>query len=157
MTKRLLQLIILAVIAIPVYASSSTIEQARSYLQKVTDSGNFVTKLDPGSVRNNLPMGIRHTMGNTTVTLAVSKVRSMKEYCSMDIFARIFIPSKSADSPEDSIPLFFGAEGIMLSNDGDIVGDARLVLLQDVEIPIFDNNAKIILRGESPTQVRWPT
>lgn len=147
MTKRLLQLIILAVIAIPVYASSNTIEQARSYLQKVTDSGNFVTKLDPGSVRNNLPMGIRHTMGNTTVTLAVSKVRSMKEYCSMDIFARIFIPSKSADSPEDSIPLFFGAEGIMLSNDGDIVGDARLVLLQDVEIPIFDNNAKIILRG----------
>ena len=147
MTKRLLQLIILAAIAIPVYATSNTIEQARSYLQKVTDSGNFVTKLDPGSVHNNLPMGIRHTMGNTTVTLAVSKVRSMKEYCSMDIFARIFIPSKSADSPEDSIPLFFGAEGIMLSNDGDIVGDARLVLLQDVEMPIFDNNAKIILRG----------
>lgn len=145
MKRRILQLCILVFSVISV--SAATLDEAKSALQRLTDEGQFVNRLDPSNVHNITPIGLRHTMGNTTVTLAVSKVRNMKEYCSIDVYARVFLPSRDVNSPEDSIPLFFGAEGIKLSKDGDIVGDAKLALLQDIRIPVLDNNATLVLKG----------
>ncbi|MDY6374266.1 MAG: hypothetical protein SPK61_05700 [Bacteroidales bacterium] len=124
-----------------------TIEDALQALQDVTENGHFVSSLKPSDTENRTPMGLRHTMGNVTVTLAVSNIKNMKEYCAMDIYARIFIPSRDEAALSDSTALMFGAEGIKISYDGDIVGDARLLLLQDLRIPIINHNASITLRA----------
>lgn len=138
--------IILATILFSCNVAASDIGSAKKSLQEVMTKGHFVSELKPGNTANITPIGMRHTMGNVTVTLAVSRIKNKKEYCIMDVYAKVLIPSRDEANLSDSIPLFFGAEGIKISYDGDIVGDVRLVLLEDIRIPILNHNAAITLR-----------
>jgi hypothetical protein len=91
---------------------------------------------------NRLPSGFKQTINNMEVTVAVSGAEFYAEYTSLSTFLRIKIPG------ENSKMLFFGAENIKLSHDGGIIGDARLVLLSDIEIPISDGNILLRLKGD---------
>lgn len=91
---------------------------------------------------NMLPMGIKRTIGNTGVTIAVHSAELHQEYTSLGIFLRLNLPGRGKDDP-----LMFGAEEIKLSHDGDIIGDAKLTLMSDIEVPVGSKNVIIRLKG----------
>lgn len=91
---------------------------------------------------NVLPVGINRTVSNVRYTIAVSNIRFMQEYAELTVWGRVELPQGG-----NNRVLFFGAEGVKLSNEGDIVGDARLVLLGDVGIPVNNGAASITLKG----------
>lgn len=106
---------------------------------KLDQTGNYSEALTYADM-NILPMGIHQTKNNIDITIAVSDIRWETAYTELTVFARIKIP-------QNDLELMFGAQGIKLSYNGDIVGDASLVLLQDVEIPINGNTANLVLKG----------
>lgn len=106
---------------------------------KLDQSNNFTESLSYVDM-NVLPMGIKQTLSNIEVTIAVSDMRWETTHSELTVFARVKIP-------QESKTLFFGAQGIKLSNNGDIIGDASLVLLGDISIPINGNTAALTLKG----------
>lgn len=106
---------------------------------KLDQSNNFTESLAYADM-NVLPMGIKQTLSNIEVTIAVSDMRWETNYSELTVFARIKIP-------QDDKLLFFGAQGIKLSHNGDIIGDASLVLMGDISIPINGNSAALTLKG----------
>ena len=114
-------------------------KKAMSVVQELETSDNYVDYLEPSDL-NKLPLGLKKKVGNTDVTIAVSSVVFTPRYAELTIFARIKIPQ----SPNQ---IFFGVQGIKLSNQGGIIGDAKLVLLGDVAIPVNGNNAALVLKG----------
>lgn len=135
--RRLIFCIIELFLIFPIYGQ--TLAEAMDAVQNAESSGNFVEEISIANLVN-LPVGIHKTTGNIPMTLAVSKVTFKETYAEIDVYARFEIPQK--------ITLFFGAQKIKLSYDGDFIGDARLVLLDDIEFPAFsDNSLRMILRG----------
>ena len=94
---------------------------------------------------NNLPAGISQTIGNMGITMAVHSAEFYPEYTAMGIFLRLEIPSREE-------PLLFGAENIKLSHDGDIIGDAQLTLMSDIEVPVGSKNVILRLKGNYDNQ-----
>ncbi|RAV97749.1 hypothetical protein [Pseudochryseolinea flava] len=90
---------------------------------------------------NVLPLGMRRTINNNTFTIAVSDIRWHPQHAELTMFARMEI------GQENKKKLYFAAQGIKLSYTGDIIGDAMLVLMNDVVIPIQGNTASLILKG----------
>lgn len=89
---------------------------------------------------NHLPVGIKRTVGNIEYSLAVSSILFYPEYAELTVWGRV----KTSQAERY---LFFGAEGIRLSYEGDIIGDARLVLLTDETIPLSGGKATLTLKG----------
>ncbi|MDR2121532.1 MAG: hypothetical protein LBP34_00265 [Flavobacteriaceae bacterium] len=112
------------------------IDKKNSYVDNIS-SQNIVS----------LPIGIKSKIAgdNTTYTIGVTKAKFYPDYTELTVFAKIDIPQKG----ENGLPmsLFFGAQGIKLSHDGGIIGDAKLALLGDVNIPINDNSWQVSLFG----------
>lgn len=104
-------------------------------------SNNFAESLSYADM-NILPMGLKQTISNTEITIAVSDVRWETSHTELTVFARIKIPQRENDKE-----LMFGAQGIKLSHHGDIIGDATLVLMDSVTIPIQGNTAALTLAG----------
>lgn len=92
-----------------------------------------------------LPVGIRKTVSNTTYSIGVTKATFTPDYTILQVFCKIDIPQTTADGRP--IQLFFGSDNIKLSHDGGIVGDAKLVLLGDVDIPFNDKKWQLSLYG----------
>ena len=113
--------------------------KARSTLAEVENSNSYVDYLEPSDI-NKLPIGLRKKIGNTEVTIAISSAVFTEKYAKLTAFARIRI----GQSPKE---LLFGVSGLKLSYKGGIIGDASLVLLGDVAIPINGDNAALILKG----------
>jgi hypothetical protein len=95
---------------------------------------------------NMLPSGFRQTIGNMDVTVVVSGAEYHAEYTELETFLRLIIPEEKEKT------LFFGAKSLKLSHDGDIIGDAKLALLGDMEIPVSDGNIILRLKGNFDTQ-----
>ncbi len=113
--------------------------KAKASVGEVEANNSFVDYLSPSDI-NKLPIGLKKKVGNTDVTIAVSSAIFTKTYAELTLFARIKIPQGSKE-------LFFGVKGLKLSYRGGIIGDARLVLLGDLAIPINGNNAALVLKG----------
>ncbi|HTJ51833.1 MAG TPA: hypothetical protein VL443_20375 [Cyclobacteriaceae bacterium] len=123
-------------------ASPSWQEQQRAAINtfyKLDQSNNYTESLTYADM-NVLPMGIRRTVGNMEVTIAVSDIIWQTTHSELTLFARVKLP-------QDDKTLFFGAQGIKFSHEGDIVGDASLVLMGDFTIPINGNTAALTLKG----------
>jgi hypothetical protein len=118
--------------------AAKKIKKAKETLAKLDQTSNYTESLAYADM-NVLPMGIKQTLGNMEVTIAVSDIRWETAYSELTVFARVKIGSEK--------PLFFGAQGIKLSHDGNIIGDASLVLMGDLRIPINGNTAALILKG----------
>lgn len=91
---------------------------------------------------NILPMGISQTISNMNITLAVNSAEFFPEYTELGVFLRLDVQGREGK------PLMFGAKGIKLSHDGDIIGDAKLILMTDIEIPVSGDNVLIRLKGD---------
>ena len=91
-----------------------------------------------------LPIGIRKTVSNTQYAIGITKAVFSSEYTTLTVFCKIDIPQ--TDSSGNPIQLFFGADNVKLSHAGGIIGDAKLVLLGDVDIP-FNNKWEVSLYG----------
>jgi hypothetical protein len=115
-------------------------QKAMSIFEALDKLGNYQTQLIMADL-NNLPMGIKRTLGNVEYTVAVSGVRTGRDHAELTIYGRIKIPQG------ENRVLFFGAQGIKFSYDGDFHGDCKLMLLGDVSIPINGDKAKLILHG----------
>jgi hypothetical protein len=119
------------------------IKNAQACFARVDAANNYKDNLNQADM-NSLPMGIKQTVNNMDITIAVNSAEFFLEYTKLSAFVRIVIPNKKT--------LFFAADNIKLSHDGDIIGDARLNLLGDIEIPISGNNLLLRLKGSYDNQ-----
>jgi hypothetical protein len=91
-----------------------------------------------------LPIGIRKTVSNTQYSIGITKAIFTPEYTTLTVFCKIDLPQTDKDG--NPMQLFFGADNIKLSHAGGIIGDAKLVLLGDVDIP-FNDKWQVSLYG----------
>jgi hypothetical protein len=117
---------------------------AKNAFAETDDTKHYVDMLTPSDI-SQLPVGLSQKFGNTTVSIAISSAVFNPTYASLTAFGRIKIPQKVGSS-KDSV-IFFGISDLKLSYTGGIVGDAKMVLLGDVTIPINGGNAAITLKG----------
>ena len=111
-----------------------TISQNRAYVESLIDA-----------LRNNvLPVGFRRTHHGMEITIAAGQVAHGADYSELSVFAKVILPQRDVNG--SATTLFFGARDIRLSHEGSIVGDARLVLLNDITIP-FNNYMSLVLLG----------
>jgi hypothetical protein len=87
----------------------------------------------------NLPAGIKKIVGNIAFTLAVTNIKFGNEYGELTLFMKMGIPQQSRT-------LIFGASGIKISYEGDLIGDVKLALLKDISINM-GNMGEIIFKG----------
>jgi hypothetical protein len=114
-------------------------QRASDAIDKVIDLNNFVGELRPDGLFQ-LPLGMKKVINSTTITIAIAQVKFESGYAELTAFARL-------DIPQEPKRLFFGIEGIKLTYDGGIVGDAKLVLLGDIPIRINGGSSALILKG----------
>lgn len=92
-----------------------------------------------------LPIGVRKTINNSQYSIGITKAKFTPEYTELTVFCKIDLPQTTEDG--NPIQLFFGADNIKLSHDGGIVGEAKLVLLGDVDVPFNANKWQLSLYG----------
>ncbi|MBF7093167.1 hypothetical protein IUY40_16670 [Flavobacterium sp. ALJ2] len=83
-----------------------------------------------------LPVGIRKTLDNVAYSIGITKAVFSPEYTTLTVFCRVDLPQTGSDGKP--VQLFFGADNVKLSHEGGIIGEAKLVLLGNIDIP-FDN------------------
>ncbi|MDR2292027.1 MAG: hypothetical protein LBE11_00955, partial [Prevotellaceae bacterium] len=113
-------------------------QDAKKIFALVDANNAYIDKLENLLNGIELPVGLQKSINNMRITVAASdgRIKSRSNITELDFFARIEIGTKDT--------IFFGAKGIKLSYTGDIIGDARLVLLKNQEIPI--GGSYVILR-----------
>ena len=121
--------------------STTNIYRARAAAEfdKLEKSNHYTGSLSPGDL-NELPVGLKKTINNTTVKIAVSNAIFYPTYAELTVYAKVEIPQSPGQ-------IFFGVQGIRLSYTGGIVGDAKLVLLGNLSIPINGGSGALVLKG----------
>jgi hypothetical protein len=120
------------------------ITTAKEVFEKLESSQNYVDLINTDDIAI-LPLGVKKDIGNITYSLAISKAKIYPEYTEVTAFVHIALPQ--SDSNGGPIELFFGADHIKISHQGGIYGDASLVLLGNMAIPINGGNALVNLQG----------
>jgi hypothetical protein len=100
---------------------SDPLSAVLSSFDRLERSGGYVENLASASL-NTLPIGIKRTVNNTEITIAVDQVTFHREYAEMSVYARMILPQTVAGR---QTTLFFGGRGIKLSYDGSIIGMPR--------------------------------
>jgi hypothetical protein len=119
-------------------ASPKILQNIQQTFAELEANGNFGESLNQLNL-NNLPAGLKKTVANMDVTLAVSKGEVFTTYTALDVYLRIALPERQT--------LFFAGKDIKLSHSGDIIGDAKVTLLDSVEIPLSGGNTILRLLG----------
>jgi hypothetical protein len=129
-------------ISFPVFSQemvNENMKRAQECFARVDASNSFKDNLNQVDM-NILPMAINQSIHNMDVTLAVNSAEFFPDHTVLEVFLRLEIPNREK-------PLMFGAKGIKLSHDGDIIGDARLSLLSNIDIPMRGNNILLRIKG----------
>ncbi|RBL89428.1 hypothetical protein [Chitinophaga flava] len=113
------------------------IEKANRYIDFIT-SGAMVE----------LPVGMKKKMGNSKVTIGISKAKFYAQYTELTVYCKVDLPQGKS--------IFFGGDHIKLSKSGGIIGDATLVLLGNVTIPFGGGNMQVVLKGGQDMQTGDP-
>ncbi len=124
--------------------TNSDLTEAANVMNLLEESQNFVDLLSPDEMIT-FPVGIKKVIGNITYVLGISSAKITPQYSEVTAFVKIIIPQEDAQGNQKQ--LFFGANNIKLSHTGGIYGDANLVLLGDVPIPISNGGSMVILKG----------
>ena len=124
--------------------ASKEVAAASSSITKIETAERWVDKFDNKDLVE-LPVGVRKTVGNVQYSIGITKAVFSPEYTTLTVFCRIDLPQKKADGTP--MQLFFGADNVKLSHQGGIIGDARLVLLGNVDIPFSDKKWEVSLYG----------
>ncbi|GHV58791.1 hypothetical protein FACS1894182_11860 [Bacteroidia bacterium] len=119
------------------WANDSTEQIAKMFAE--LDRENKYTDQLTYSDMTVLPLGMKKTINNNELTIAVSNVRCYEKYAELTLFARLQISQR----PE---PLFFAASGVRISYDGGFTGDASLVLVGNQAIPVNEHTL-LTLKG----------
>jgi len=117
---------------------------ASSAIEKIEASDRWVDKFSNQDLVE-LPIGIRNTVNNVQYSIGITKAVFSPEYTTLTVFCRVDIPQK--DKNGQPMQLFFGADNVKLSHQGGIMGEAKLVLLGNVDIPFSDNKWQVSLYG----------
>ncbi|MFH6950939.1 hypothetical protein ACHRV6_20775 [Flavobacterium sp. FlaQc-51] len=117
---------------------------ATASIDKIDVSDLWIDKLSNQDLVQ-LPVGIRKTISNVQYSIGITKAVFSPEYTTLTVFCRVDIPQK--DKNGRPMQLFFGADNIKLSHQGGIVGEAKLVLLGNVDIPFSENKWQVSLYG----------
>jgi hypothetical protein len=119
---------------------SENMKNAREAFARLDAKNAYTDNLNHVDM-NLLPSGFKQTINNMEVTVAVSGAEFYPEYTSLEAFMRVVIHGEKGKT------LFFGAKDIKLSLGSDIIGDAKLVLLGDIDIPVSGENVILRLKG----------
>jgi hypothetical protein len=125
-------------------AAPKELGAASSAIQKIEASDRWVDKFSNQDLVE-LPIGIRNTVNNIQYSIGITKAVFSPEYTTLTVFCRVDIPQK--DKNGQPMQLFFGADNVKLSHQGGIMGEAKLVLLGNVDIPFSDNKWQVSLYG----------
>ncbi|PXY42864.1 hypothetical protein DMB65_00490 [Flavobacterium cheongpyeongense] len=125
-------------------AAPKELGAASSAIEKIEASERWVDKFSNQDLVE-LPMGIRNTVNNVQYSIGITKAVFSPEYTTLTVFCRVDIPQK--DKNGQPMQLFFGADNVKLSHQGGIMGEAKLVLLGNVDIPFSDNKWQVSLYG----------
>lgn len=117
---------------------------AAASITKIEQSDRWVDKFSKEELVA-LPIGIKQNISNIQYSVAVTKATFSPEYTTLTVFCRVDIPQK--DKNGKPMQLFFGADDVKLSHQGGIIGDAKLVLLGNVNIPFSENKWQLSLYG----------
>ena len=115
-------------------------KEAQECIALIETRGDYKDNLSRVDM-NMLPVGLKKTFGNMEVTIAVNNAEFYKDHALLSVFAKVKIPDA-----KDRI-FFFGGKGIKFSYDGQLIGDARIALLGDIDIPMDDGNIIFRLKG----------
>jgi hypothetical protein len=96
-----------------------------------------------------MPIGIKKHFGaNNIVYVGFTRAVIKPTHAELTAFVKMEMYVQDGQTgTKKKKEIFFGAEGIKLTNNGKIVGDARLVLLGDYNLPMFNGKMNLILRG----------
>jgi hypothetical protein len=128
-------------------------DQAKTLFDYLQQNDKMVT--DDGKEKaldmTTLPIGISKKVGpNNTVIVGFSRILMKPNYAELTAFVKMEMMVEDGDTKTKKLKeIFFGAEGIKMTNHGKIVGEARLVLLGDYTIPMFHGKMKLVMRGGS--------
>lgn len=125
-------------------AAPKELGAASSAIEKIEAADRWVDQFSNQDLVE-LPIGIRKTVSNVQYSIGITKAVFSPEYTILTVFCRVDIPQKGPDG--QPMRLFFGADNIKLSHQGGIIGEARLVLLGNVDIPFSDNKWQLSLYG----------
>jgi hypothetical protein len=132
--NRFIGLLLCLLCMLPIRAASETDGQEKQKAMSAFDvldrSNNYHEQLTVADL-NNLPMGIKRTLGNVEYTVAVSGYVHTGDHAELRIYGRIKIPR------DENRVLFFGASGVKFSYDGDFRGNCKPMLLNDISLPIM--------------------
>ncbi|PAM94954.1 hypothetical protein B4N84_10660 [Flavobacterium sp. IR1] len=124
--------------------ASHEIGLATNAIDKIEKTNRWVDKFSNDKLTE-LPVGIRKTINNIQYSIVIREALLLPEHTTLAVFCRVDIPQK--DKNGKPIQLFFGAEDVKLSHEGGIIGEAKLVLLGNVDIPFSQNRWQVSLYG----------
>lgn len=107
-------------------------------------SGNFTNTINPNELTE-FPIGLKENVSNVEYGIVVTKAQFTPDYALINVYARVVTPQAGAEGGKRT--LYFGAEGVKLSYGGKIIGDAKLSLLGDINIPFNQNQWMLTLEG----------
>ncbi|UCA58460.1 hypothetical protein KB553_15570 [Chryseobacterium rhizoplanae] len=107
-------------------------------------SGHFTNTINPNDLTE-LPIGLKENISNVEYGIVVTKAKFTPEYALINVYARVVTPQQGAEGGKKT--LFFGAEDVKLSYGGKIIGDAKLSLLGDINMPFNQNQWMLTLEG----------
>lgn len=93
------------------------------------------------------PIGLHQDLPgeNAGVDIGFTNAKITRDIAYLTVFVRMRLPLKNALTGEPYQDIFFGADSLKLSHDGNLIGDSRLALLGDISIPF--GKAIMTLKG----------
>lgn len=116
------------------------VDSARAILNMVRDEARQLQNLVDAQLAS-LPLGIKQTVGNTDVFIAIAEARLTPSAAEVDIYLSLDLPDTDQD------PIFL-AKGIGWSRQGGFVGDIELELIADWGIDFNAGRSRLILRAD---------
>ncbi|TCI90120.1 hypothetical protein [Tenacibaculum sp. M341] len=119
-------------------------DKASSSFKVIEEHESWVDSFSNEDIQE-LPVGVKYTNGNIQYAIGITHADIYKDHTELTVFARVRLPQTN----QNGIPieLFFGANNVKLSHQGGIIGEANLVLLGDMHIPLNSGKWMLTLNG----------
>ncbi|MDR1883534.1 MAG: hypothetical protein LBR26_12255 [Prevotella sp.] len=148
---KLLAILFIGAFALPLVSygqdKAVSIEKANADFSIIESQNRFIESLDTGIEQDgkacNLPVGIKKTAGNIPFTLAITNVRFRNQYGELTLLMKMKVPQSG--NKQDKV-LLFGATDIKITHTGDLVGDIKLSLLNNVPFSL-GNFGDVVFKG----------
>lgn len=116
------------------------VDSARAILNTVRDGARQLQNLVDAQLAA-LPLGIKQTVGNTVIYIAIAEARLTPSAAEVDIYLSLDLPDTDQD------PIFL-AKGVGWSRQGGFVGEIELELIADWGIDFNAGRSRLILRAD---------